>query len=136
LRAGIGGVFFGGGRVFGGVGDAGGHGPVEGKGHDEDEAGEAAGVLDLGLREAEAAGFEVRAAAQLPAAFAAAASPRLSERRIRSWRDPSQRVTARKAWNPILGDSSKTVNLSAVSSAVLILSFGLIFVASAPFRVG
>ena len=37
-----------------------GHRPIEGKGHDQDEAIQAVGEADLGVLEAEAAGFEVR----------------------------------------------------------------------------
>ena len=53
------GFFFARGRVMNGVPLAGGHRRVEGQGHDEDQAGEAVGVAELGILDAEAARFEV-----------------------------------------------------------------------------
>jgi hypothetical protein len=46
----------------------------------------------------------------------AAASAKQAEADIRSSRDPSQRARALSAWNPTLGDSSNSVNLSAALS--------------------
>src|SRR3954468_6061240 len=54
------GLFFAWGWVMNGVPLARGHRHVEGQGHDKDQAVEAVGVAELGILDAEAAGFEVR----------------------------------------------------------------------------
>ena len=86
------GLFFGGNGVVGAVPHARRDGPIEGERHHQDEPGEALGVTDLGIFQAEAPGFEVREHG-LDAPTQAVVQGLVARRRLAQCDDPGFVVT-------------------------------------------